>query len=265
MKDLTIIKQNDTGYIDSREVAEVIGKQHGHLMRDIHGYVKTMGKVTQSNFGVSDFFSESTYADSTGRTLPCYLISKMGCELVANKLTGEKGVLFTVAYVSKFNAMEAIERAELEARASMPIPRLGEYNAASRIIIRALQKSGVTSDRVIEFIKGVYEPLGFSVVEEYEIADIPSMYTAKQIAAILGIYSRRGNPHYQAVACLLNENLCIDDAYKSVVTMDYGSHIGVCVRYGQYALHMAENWLYTNGFPCEIDGNGRTYHVVYEM
>ena len=48
--------------------------------------------------------------------MPCYLISKMGCEVIGNKLTGEKGILFTVAYVTKFNAMEAAERAELESR-----------------------------------------------------------------------------------------------------------------------------------------------------
>ena len=50
MTDLTLIKKNGGVYIDSREVAEMLGKQHGHLMRDIHKYVATMGKITQSNF-----------------------------------------------------------------------------------------------------------------------------------------------------------------------------------------------------------------------
>jgi len=89
--------------LDSREVAEMVGKEHNHLMRDIRGYAETL---TKSNFGLSEFFIESEYKDTTGRTLPCYRITKMGCEMVANKLTGEKGVLFTAAYVTKFNQME---------------------------------------------------------------------------------------------------------------------------------------------------------------
>jgi len=35
MTDLTIIKQNGGCYIDSREVAELIGKRHDHLRSEI--------------------------------------------------------------------------------------------------------------------------------------------------------------------------------------------------------------------------------------
>jgi len=265
MYDLTIIKHDGAGYIDSREVAAVIGKQHGHLMRDIGGYIKTIEKFNQSNFGAVDFFIEGVYLDAKGETRPCYLISKMGCELVANKLTGEKGVLFTVAYVSKFNAMETAERLELEALASIPVPRLGEYNAASRLIVRAMQNIGATPNQVITFIKGVYEPLGFTVMSEELIADLSRMFTAKQIAAILGLYSLNDKPHPQAAACLINEVLFIGDEHKSIVTMDYGDHIGVCVRYDRHALEAAEDWLYTNGFPNTINGLSRNYHVTYKV
>ena len=106
MNELNIIKQYGGAYIDSRDVAEVIGKRHHHLLRDINGYIKIMQESTKTNFGFSEFFLESSYFDSTGRELPCYLLSKMGCEMVANKLTGAKGVLFTAAYVAKFNDME---------------------------------------------------------------------------------------------------------------------------------------------------------------
>ena len=83
---LTIIKQNGGAYIDSREVAEAIGKAHKNLLRDIAGDIGYMRNSTELNFEPSDFFLESTYVDSTGQTLPRYLISKMGCEMVANKL-----------------------------------------------------------------------------------------------------------------------------------------------------------------------------------
>ena len=91
--------------IDSREVAEMVEKNHKDLLRDIRGYIKIMEKFTERNFAPSDFFIEATYQDSTGQELPHYLITKKGCDMIANKLTGEKGVLFTAAYVSAFEEM----------------------------------------------------------------------------------------------------------------------------------------------------------------
>lgn len=105
MKELTVFEHNHVDVVDSRQVAEMIGKTHAHLMRDIQGYVEILKKSIESKFGFNDFFIESTYKDSIGRTLPCYLLTKKGCDMVANKMTGEKGVLFTAAYVTAFEAM----------------------------------------------------------------------------------------------------------------------------------------------------------------
>lgn len=105
MNELTIINYNGIEVVDSREVAIMTGKQHAHLMRDIKGYAEVLSNSTESNFGLSDFFISSSYTDSTGRTLPCYLLTKKGCDMVANKMTGEKGVLFTAAYVTAFEKM----------------------------------------------------------------------------------------------------------------------------------------------------------------
>lgn len=130
MNELSIIHKNGVDVIDSREVAEAIGKNHKELLRDIRNFVEILekaterksalsesssesnerksalvGKSTESNFGLSDFFIPHTYTDSTGRTLPCYLLTKKGCDMVANKMTGEKGVLFTAAYVTAFEKM----------------------------------------------------------------------------------------------------------------------------------------------------------------
>ena len=267
MHELTIIKQNGGVYIDSREVAEAIGKRHDNLLRDIVKYTKTLAKPIALNFEVNDFFLESSYTDGIGRTLPCYLLSKMGCEMVANKLTGEKGVLFTAAYVTKFNAMETTERtaleAELEALSATPIPRLGEFNACARIIVRALRDIGATAKQVLQFLKGVYEPIGITVTENGAFADSSQMYTAKQIAEKLGIYSLNGNPHYQAVACILNENIFVGNDHKRLETQDYGNHTGVCLCYDEYAVQSVKEWLYEHGYPDEVYGFERTYHIVY--
>lgn len=105
MNELTIIDRGGVEVVDSREVAEAIGKNHKELLRDIRNYAGILEKSTQRNFALSDFFISSTYTDSTGRTLPCYLLTKKGCDMVANKMTGERGVIFTAMYVSAFEKM----------------------------------------------------------------------------------------------------------------------------------------------------------------
>ena len=271
MTDLTIIKQNGGAFIDSREVAEVIGKRHHDLLRDIRTYIAYMQKINASNIAYVDFFLESAYFDGKGESRPCYLLSKMGCEMVANKLTGEKGVLFTAAYVTRFNELETAERAELEALAAMPAPRLGEYNACARIVTRAMRDLGAMPEDMLLFLQELYRPLGITI--EAEIAtDLddehnhqrqPRMYTAKQIAEHFGIYSTTGNPHPQAVSCILNENLFIDDSHKTIVTFDCGDHMGVSIQYDEYAVEQVEDWIIANGFPHEVHGVGRTYSIRY--
>ena len=102
--------------IDSREVAEMVGRSHKELLRTINTYIGYLkeGEVVgenpsgvnrQRNFAPSDFFIESTYLNSQNHEMPNFLITKKGCDMIANKLTGKKGVLFTAAYVTAFEEM----------------------------------------------------------------------------------------------------------------------------------------------------------------
>ena len=90
-------------HIDSREVAEMVGKEHKNIIRDIRGY---LGEFSQLNFEPSDFFVESTYKNERGKEYPCYLVTKKGCEFIAHKLTGIKGTEFTAKYINRFHEME---------------------------------------------------------------------------------------------------------------------------------------------------------------
>ena len=77
--------------LDSREVAEMIGKTHANLLKDIRRYCTQLGEV---KIDLSDFFKESAYRTEQGKELPCYNVTKKGCEFIANKLTGTKGTEF---------------------------------------------------------------------------------------------------------------------------------------------------------------------------
>lgn len=89
--------------LTSVEVAEMVGKEHKNLIRDIRSYIKQLGelKIEQSSF-----FEESTYVNSQNKQMPCYNITKKGCEFIAHKMTGVKGTEFTARYINRFHEME---------------------------------------------------------------------------------------------------------------------------------------------------------------
>ena len=97
--------------LTSVEVAEMVGKEHKNLLRDINRYCKQMNEanielVDERKIELGDFFKESTYKDSKGELRPCYNITKKGCEFIAHKLTGVKGTAFTARYINRFYEME---------------------------------------------------------------------------------------------------------------------------------------------------------------
>lgn len=89
--------------LDSREVAEMTGKEHKNLVRDIRRYVSQFNEL---KIEPVDFFRESTYVDGKGETRQCYRVTKKGCEFIAHKLTGTKGTEFTARYINRFHEME---------------------------------------------------------------------------------------------------------------------------------------------------------------
>lgn len=104
--ELSILEKRGQLYADSREVAGVIGQRHRDLLRTIRHYIEVLGKSNGRNFAPVEYFRESTYTDSKGEVRPYYLITRKGCDMIAHKLTGDKGIWFTASYIDRFYAYE---------------------------------------------------------------------------------------------------------------------------------------------------------------
>ncbi|PDZ04046.1 hypothetical protein CON03_20390 [Bacillus cereus] len=102
--------------VSSIDVVEMTGKRHDNLMRDIRGYLSVL--EINPDLGASNFFVEGTYIDGANRMKPCYFLTRKGCDMVANKMTGKKGVLFTATYVERFYKMENHIKQELQSKLS---------------------------------------------------------------------------------------------------------------------------------------------------
>ena len=105
MNNLTVVNNEEVEKftIDSREVAKMVDRNHADVMRDIRNVISHIEGQSKS---AESLFEESTYVNSQNKVQPCYLLTKMGCELFATRMNGEKGTLFALSYIERFNEME---------------------------------------------------------------------------------------------------------------------------------------------------------------
>ena len=90
--------------ISSREVAVMMDYSHKDILRKIDNLNKELGVAQISS---TQYWIESTYVHEQNKmTYREYQVTKKGCELIAHKTEGQKGVLFTVRYMDKFEEME---------------------------------------------------------------------------------------------------------------------------------------------------------------
>ena len=177
MNELTVLDHGGIDVIDSRDVAQMIEKPHNDLMKSIRNYSDILNA---GNFSLVDFFIPSTYTDGKGENRPCYLLTKKGCDMVANKMTGEKGVIFTAMYVSAFEKMReritkpmtTAEMFQLQAQINVEQERrLAAIEANQQKVIEACSVPAVGRDEWQENMKKYLSGL----CEEYSMS-YPIMY-----------------------------------------------------------------------------------------
>ena len=94
---------HDTARVDSLFVAEFFEKQHFHVLREIAKLTDTKSGLSEE-FVKNNFFA-STYKDSTGRKLPCCLMTRDGFTMLVMGYTGAKAMKFKELYIKRFNEM----------------------------------------------------------------------------------------------------------------------------------------------------------------
>ena len=138
--------------LDSREVARMMGKEHWEILEYIEGKVKSNGQITgilptlQGGQLIStDYFIESSYTVNN-RKKRCYLCTKIGCDLLATRQIGEKGILFCAKYVERFNEMEK----ELKSKSEHKYPELTEKQQCILAIYDGGASAVTASKRLVE-------------------------------------------------------------------------------------------------------------------
>ena len=179
MNDLIVFEQNGQLLTDSREVAMMVGKPHNDLMKAIRGYCKNLneGEISQV-----EFFIESSYVDTKGEERPCFLCTKKGCDMIANKMTGQKGVIFTAKYTMAFEKMQ-------------------------EFIKSGANYVGITLKEQVESLEAVAEMLHMN--DASKIGMLENFYKSYNIpTAFLPKYELNDNRNMKSATALLEENGC---------------------------------------------------------
>ena len=96
-------------FITTLEIAEMLDMKHWQILRKLDGTKTTKGIIQilrDNKIVVTDYFIPTTYLSEQKKEMPCYKVTKLGCDFLANKFTGEKGIVFTARYVKRFADME---------------------------------------------------------------------------------------------------------------------------------------------------------------
>ncbi|MCI3027728.1 phage regulatory protein/antirepressor Ant [Desemzia sp. C1] len=181
---MNLTTMHSTQTIESREVARMVGKEHSKLLRDIRNYIDYLN---EAKIGSVEFFVTSSYQDLKGETRLSYLITKQGCQMVANKLTGKKGVIFTALYVQRFNEMEnKLAVAHLDSyMIEDPVKRAEKWIEEQRVVQQLAEKNEVQAQLIAE-----YEPR-ISYLDT--ILDSKGLLAISQIAADYGMSPQQLN------------------------------------------------------------------------
>ena len=200
--------------ISSREVAEMMQKEHKEIMwmidgnekRGIVGIKPIIDQSAELHF--ADYFIESNYNDR-GRQLRCYECTKLGCEMLANKLTGEKGILFTAKYVKRFN--------EMQQYIEQQVPQISKEDQAVLNIVNAKDKTE-TALAIKEYKDIITAPLDDEIkklkplAEKYGIfLDTEGLTTVEEFSKNVSIKGLGRNNMYEY---LRNKNMLIDGRDK---------------------------------------------------
>lgn len=146
------------------EVAEMMETEHKSLLRKLEGDKSRKGYIsilTEHQMSPSDYFMPSSYRDASGKENKCYEVTKLGCDFLANKFTGEKGILFTARYVKRFDEME-------KGITAPPITEHpGEVANLLKVLNSTMRQEGIPAYKIAENTKLICNQYGINLIPDF--------------------------------------------------------------------------------------------------
>lgn len=195
--------------VSSREVAEMMEVQHKDLLKKIDKINETLNS---EKIRPSKYWIESTYKQAgNGKENREYQITKLGCEFLAHKSTGEKGIVFTARYMDRFEEMEKTlkEQNTPSYMIENPVERakrwILEYQEKEKLVIENQQQT-----KVIEKQSEVIGEMAPKAEYFDALVDNNLLTNIRDTAKELGIKERT------FTEWLIQKNLCYRDKKRKI-------------------------------------------------
>lgn len=132
---------------------------------------------------------------------------------------------------------------------------------AAEFLHKVMTEAGVEPVRKVKAVQAIMGGESASHVDDGLTVERPT-YSAEQIAAKLGILSKAGKPHGQAVGAILSM-LNIPDGEKELAPYQNHGHSDTIVKYTEKVVGMVRGYLDGLDWPNTINSTSKKFMVVY--
>jgi Rha family phage regulatory protein len=153
-----VFVENGQAVTDSLTVAEVFGKEHKHVVRDIKSQIEKLIEADEETFVKSNFGLE-TFTANNHKEATRYTLTEDAFTLVAMSYITPEAMKFKIKFIQEFKRM----REELSKQLNQPksqaevIAMLAQYNVEQERKLKALEMETVKQSSRIEQIENKIE------------------------------------------------------------------------------------------------------------
>ena len=249
------VEIDNTPYFVGKDVAEILGYADPQKAMKMH--IDDEDKLTRQ-IVVSGQNRNVTIINESG--LYSLILSSKLPKAKEFKRWVTSEVLPSIRKTGTYTAPKAqpnLELAKLRADAMM-------LNAKSRIATQMMKlwtAAGVEPQYQALAMNDYYE--GLSVPRIAFKTEATAMYDLTTIAKHLGVMSKSGKPHAQAIGAIVGK-LTLEEGEYELTPYSRNGHDDVSMQYTLSVEHKIKAWLEENNYPNPIPGNGKNFTVKYK-
>ena len=150
-----------------------------------------------------------------------------------------------------------------EDKKAQPLISLPSVNNAAKIIGKVLDEAGVKPEYKALTYQRLYRKAGVDLELDF-LKTEKEFYLKEAIAKRLGVYSKNGKPHAQAIGAIIDQISVAEDE-KVLTAYERNGHESMVYQYKEPVVERIQGWLEANHNPTVItSSNGNGYQVRYE-
>lgn len=235
--DNVIIVENGEPMTTSLKIAEVFGKSHGKVIRDIRNLLEKLESNTLY-LAVPDLaslkFEQKTYLDKQGKERLMFNLNKNAMVLTVMKYTTKEALKFQVNYIEQFDAMQK----QLEQQSQQDFFQVETPDQQTKRITAEAYKMQCENGRMKEF------RLAMKQADKLERNDLAELLLEKEVETFIGQPIKQAVPidhksQFHLTASKIAERFGVSATRVGSVAKLLGMHEGVD------RIKVDERWLYT--------------------